>query len=133
MGSFLSSFRFVYILVAVNYVSKWIKPNPCQHNDNKTMICFLKQSLLRRFRIHRAVVIDEGKYFCNKSFESLTKKYRITHKAFTLYHLQTNGQIELATRKIKQILKRWLTQTTKNGFFELLMHYGLTVLHLKHL
>ena len=88
---------------------------------------------MRRFRIPRAIVIDEGKYFCNKSFESLTKKYRITHKAVTLYHLQTNGQIELATRKIKQILKRWLTQTTKNGFFELLMHYGLIVLHLKHL
>ena len=36
LGSFLSSFGFVYILVAIDYVSKWIEVISCQNNDSKT-------------------------------------------------------------------------------------------------
>ena len=51
MGHFLSSFTFVYILVAINYVSKWIEEIPCWHNDHKTVIHSLKENLLSRFMI----------------------------------------------------------------------------------
>ena len=101
MGSFPSSFGFVYTLVTVDYISKWIEAIPCRHNDHKIVICFLKENLLSRFGIPRAIISDGGKYFCNNPFESLMKKYGITHKVATLYHLQTSGQFELANRGIK--------------------------------
>ena len=34
------------------------------------------------------------------------KKYRITHKVAAPYHPQTNSQIELANKEIKQILEK---------------------------
>ena len=101
MGIFPSSFGFVYILVAVNYVSKWIEAIHCRHNDHKIMIRFLKENLLNKFGIPRAIINDGGNHFCNKPFESLMKKYRITHKVATPYHSKTSGQAELAKRKIK--------------------------------
>ena len=74
MGLFPSSFGFVYILIAVDYVSKWIKAIYCRNNDSKTVVKFLREKNLSRFRILRAIISDGGKHFYNKSFESLMKK-----------------------------------------------------------
>jgi hypothetical protein len=51
MGPFPPSFGFLYILVAVYYVSKWIEAIPSRNNDHKTVIKFLKENILSRFGI----------------------------------------------------------------------------------
>ena len=52
MGLFPSSFGFVYIVVVVDYVSRWIEAIPYWYNDHKTMIHFLKKkTFLNRFGI----------------------------------------------------------------------------------
>jgi hypothetical protein len=86
IGPFPPSFGFVYMLVAVDYVSKWIEAISSRNNDHKTVIKFLKENILSRFRIPRAMISDGGTNFCNKPFESLMKKYGITHKVATPYH-----------------------------------------------
>jgi hypothetical protein len=60
-------------------------------NDHKTMIKFLKENILSRFGISWAIINEGGTHFCNKPFESLMKKYGITHKVTSLYHPQKNG------------------------------------------
>jgi hypothetical protein len=55
------------------------------------MIKFLKENILSRFGIPRAMIRDGGTHLCNKPFESLMKKYGITHKVVTPYHPQTSG------------------------------------------
>jgi len=114
MGPFPPSFGFLYILVAVDYVSKWIEAIPSRNNDHKTVIKFLKENILSRFGIPRAMISDGGTHFCNKPFESLMKKYGITHKVATPYHPQTSGQVELANREIKQILKKTVNPNRKD-------------------
>jgi hypothetical protein len=114
MGPFPPSFGFVYILVAVDYVSKWIEAIPSRNNDHKTVIKFLKENILSRFGIPRVMISDGGTHFCNKPFESLMKKYGITHKVATPYHPQTNGQVELANREIKQILEKTVNPNRKD-------------------
>jgi hypothetical protein len=91
MGPFPLSFGSLYILVAINYVSKWIEVISSRNNDHKTMIKFLKENILSRFGIPRAMISEGGIHFCNKLFEFLMKKYGITHKVISLYHPQTNG------------------------------------------
>jgi len=114
MGPFPLSFGFTYILVAVDYVSKWIEAIPCRHNDHKTVMKFLKENILSRFGIPRAIISDGGKHFCNRPFETLVKKYGITHKVATPYHPQTSGQVELANREIKQILEKTVNPNRKD-------------------
>jgi hypothetical protein len=111
MGPFPPSFGFLYIL---DYVSKWIEAIPSQNNDHKTMIKFLKENILSRFGIPRAMISDGGTHFCNKSFESLMKKYGITHKVVTPYDPLTSGQLELANREIKQILEKTVNPNRKD-------------------
>jgi len=114
MGSFPPSFGFLYILVAIDYVSKWIEAIPSRNNDHKTVIKFLKENILSRFGIPRAMISDGGTHFSNKPFESLMKKYGITHKVATPYHPQTSGQVELANREIKQILEKTVNPNRKD-------------------
>jgi hypothetical protein len=78
------------------------------------MIKFLKENILSRFGIPRAMISDGGTHFCNKSFESLMKKYGITHKIATPYHTRTSGQVELANREIKQILEKIVNHNRKD-------------------
>ena len=73
MGPFPPSFGFLYILVTVNYVSKWIEVIPSRNNDHKIVIKFLKENILSRFGIPRAMISDGGTHFCNKPFESLMR------------------------------------------------------------
>ncbi|XP_075480136.1 uncharacterized protein LOC142520868 [Primulina tabacum] len=114
MGPFPSSFGYLYILVAVDYVSKWIEAIPCRKNDHKIVIKFLKENIFSRFGIPRAMTSDGGTHFVNKPFASLMKKYGITHKVTTPYHPQTNGQVELANREITQILEKTVNSNRKD-------------------
>jgi hypothetical protein len=114
MGPFPPSFGFLYILVALDYVSKWIEAIPSRNNNHKIVIKFLKENILSRFGIPRVMISDGGTHFYNKPFESLMKKYGITHKVATPYHPQTSGQVELANREIKQILKKTVNPNRKN-------------------
>ena len=51
IGQFPPSFGFLYILVAVDYVLKWIEAILSRNNDHKTVIKFLKDNILSRFGI----------------------------------------------------------------------------------
>jgi hypothetical protein len=119
IGPFAPSFGFVYILVVVDYVLKWIKVILSRNNDHKTLIKFLNENILSRFGIPRAMISDGGTHFCNKPFESLMKKYGITHKVTTPYHSQTSGQVELANREIKQILEKIVNPNRKDWSLKL--------------
>ena len=104
MGPFPSSFGYVYILVGVDYVSKWVEAVPCKAADHRVVLKFLKENIFSRFGVPKAIISDGGSHFYNKPFENLLAKYGVKHKVDTPYHPQTSGQVELANREIKTIL-----------------------------
>jgi hypothetical protein len=114
MGPFPPSFGYLYILVAVDYVSKWVEAIPCRNNDHQTVIKFLKENILSRFGIPKSIISDGGAHFCNRHFWNLMKKYLIFHKIATPYHPQTSGQAELANREIKLILEKTVNPDRKD-------------------
>ena len=73
MGPFLTSFGFEYILVAVDYVSKWFEVEKTKTNDYKVVIKFLKSHSFSRFGCPRAIISDEGTHFLNRPFEALMR------------------------------------------------------------
>ena len=97
----------LYILVAVDYVSKWVEAIPCKKNDHKIILKFLKENVLSRFGSPRAIISDGGLHFCNWPFEALIRKYCIIHKVATPYHPQTSGQVELANKEIKILFGKY--------------------------
>nr|CAN65916.1 hypothetical protein VITISV_028776 [Vitis vinifera] len=98
MGPFPMSFGNSYILVGVDYVSKWVEAISCKHNDHKVVLKFLKENIFSRFGVPKAIISDGGTHFCNKPFETLLAKYGVKHKVATPYHPQTSGHIEQLIR-----------------------------------
>lgn len=114
MGPFPSSLGYTYILVAVDYVSKWVEALATRTNDHKVVLKFLRDMIFTRFGTPRAIISDGGSHFCNKPFEALMKKYNITHRVATPYHPQTSGQVEISNREIKNILEKTVSPTRKD-------------------
>ncbi|RVW81571.1 Transposon Tf2-12 polyprotein [Vitis vinifera] len=120
MGPFPMSFGHSYILVGVDYVSKWVEAIPCRSNDHKVVLKFLKENIFARFGVPKAIISDGGTHFCNKPFETLLAKYGVKHKVATPYHPQTSGQVELANREIKNILMKVVNVNRKDWSIKLL-------------
>ncbi|GJX92703.1 reverse transcriptase domain-containing protein [Tanacetum coccineum] len=76
MGPFPSSHGNKYILVAVDYLSKWVEAKALPTNDARVV------------------------------FAKVMSKYGVTHRLATAYHPQTSGQVEVSNRGLKRILER---------------------------
>nr|GEY44836.1 reverse transcriptase domain-containing protein [Tanacetum cinerariifolium] len=105
MGPFPSSRGNKYILVAIDYLSKWVEAKELPTYDARVVCKFLK-SLFARFGTPRAIISDPSTHFCNDQFVMVMLKYGVTHRLATAYHPQTSGQVEVSNRGLKRILKR---------------------------
>ncbi|XP_025652400.1 uncharacterized protein [Arachis hypogaea] len=114
MGPFPNSNGFLYFLLAVDYVSKWVEAIPTRTDDANVVLFFVRNNIICRFGSPRAIVSDQGSHFCNRRMEGLMKKYSIMHKVATAYHPQTNGQAKVYNWEIKRILERIVKPNRKD-------------------
>ena len=119
MGPFSSSFGNIYILLVVDYVSKWVKASACPINDDSTVVRFIQRNILSRFGAPRTIISDKGSHFANKIFEKLMSRYGIRHVMGLAYHPQSNGQAEISNREIKKILEKIVNTSRKDWSIKL--------------
>ena len=106
MGLFPKSKNYEYILVAVDYVSKWVEAMPCRAADAKNSKKMFQEIIFPRFRVSRMVISDRGTHFTDKNFHNYLSKPRIHHNVTTPYHPQTSGQAETSNKQIKNIMQK---------------------------
>ena len=83
-------------------------------DNSKVVVGFVKTNIFSRFGIPRALISDQGSYFCNRVMENLLQKYEVFHKTSTPYHPQTNGQAEVSNREVKAILEKAVKPNRKD-------------------
>nr|KYP38161.1 Retrotransposable element Tf2 [Cajanus cajan] len=83
IGPLPSSFGNEYILVAVDYVSKWVEASAVQKADARTVIKFLKKNIFCRFGSPRVLISDGGSHFCNAQLQKVLEHYDVRHKVAT--------------------------------------------------
>ena len=106
MGPFPPSQGMLYILVAVDYVSKWVEAIALANNTAASVIKFVKKFIFTRFGVPRAFVTDNGAHFQNAQFRGFLKKNGCNFRTDTTYHPQSQGQVEVLNRELKQILEK---------------------------
>nr|GEV62243.1 reverse transcriptase domain-containing protein [Tanacetum cinerariifolium] len=97
--------RNKYILVAVDYLSKWVEAKALPTNDARVVCKFLK-SLFARFGTPHAIISDHDTHFCNDQFAKIMLKYSVTYRLATAYDPQTSGYVEVSNCDLKRILGR---------------------------
>ena len=108
-----------YILLAVDYVSKWVEATACPKNDANTVVGFLQRNILSRFGTPRTIISDGGSHFTNKVFEKIMNRYGIKHIMSLPYHPQTNGQAEISNKEIKNILEKTVSSSIRDWSLKL--------------
>ena len=80
-----------YIIVAMDYFTKWAKAMPTYAEDDKTAALFLFNHIIARFKIPRAIVTDHESHFQNKTMAKFSVKLGFRHNNSTPYYTQDNG------------------------------------------
>ena len=119
MGPFPSSFGNIYILLTVDYVSKWVVTTTCPKNDANTVVGFLQKNILSRFGAPKTIISDGGSHVANKVFEKLMRRYGIKHIMSLAYHPQKNGQAEISNRETKKILEKTVSSSLRDWSMKL--------------
>ncbi|KAL8115494.1 hypothetical protein AgCh_022118 [Apium graveolens] len=114
MGQFVSSCNNQYILLAVDYVSKWVEVKAFLMNDTKVVLNTLHKQIFTRFGTPRVIISNEGSHFCNHKFTAMMQRYNVNHRIATAYHPQMNGQDEVSNREIKRVLEKVVCPSRKD-------------------
>ena len=113
MGPFPPSFGNLYILLVVDYISKWVEAIACPRNDANIIVGFIQRNILSRYGAPRTVISDKGSHFSNKLLAKLLSRYGVRHVMGLAYHPQSNGQVEISNREIKNILEKTVNTSRK--------------------
>ncbi|KAM2845487.1 hypothetical protein COP1_027927 [Malus domestica] len=114
MRPFPPSYGFTDILLAVDYVLKWVEAKATRTNDSGMVVDFIKANIFSRFGMPRVFISNGDSHFCNLTIEALFKKYNVKHRVSTPYHPQTSGQAKVSNREIKQILEKTVGPNRKD-------------------
>ena len=97
----------------MDYVSKLVEAIACLINDSNIVLGFIQRNIFSRYGAPRTIISDKGSHFANKLFAKLLSIYEVKHVMGLAYHLQSNGQVEISNREIKNILEKTIYTSRK--------------------
>eukprot|EP00253_Pinus_taeda_P007725 PITA_07725 len=87
-----------YIIVAINYFTKWVEAMPTLSEDGHIAAQFLFNHVISQFGVPQAIVIDHGNHFRNHMMTELTTQLGLRQDSSTPYYPQTNGKVEVINK-----------------------------------
>jgi len=95
-----------FILVATDYVTKWVEAFPLKNVTSKDMVEFVKEHIIYRFGIPQTITTDQGTMFTSGEFEEFAASMGIKLLNSSPYYAQANGQAEASNKEIIELIKR---------------------------
>src|ERR1700743_1289594 len=97
-----------YILVVIDYLTKWIEVKALKEATAETTADFIYKGIICRHGCPKVILSDNGTHFKNKLIQQLCEKFEIKHKFSSPYHPQTNGLVERFNRTLCESLAKTL-------------------------
>jgi hypothetical protein len=69
-----------YIIVVIDYFTKWVEAMPTFLNDGRTATLFVFNHIITRFGVPQAIVTDHGSHFQNQMMSELHVKLGFLHE-----------------------------------------------------
>ncbi|XP_057757299.1 uncharacterized protein LOC130976443 [Arachis stenosperma] len=96
-----------YLIVGVNYFTKWIEAEPLATITTQRSRKFLYKNIITRYAVPHSITTDNGTQFTDSTFKSLVASMKIKHQFTSVEHPQANGQAEAANKvKLSGLKKR---------------------------
>jgi hypothetical protein len=97
---------YIWILVAIEYFTKWVEAIPLRKAIGTAVANFIREHIITRFGIPYKLINDNGTPFINKDVREVLEHYRVKHRRSTPYYPQGNGQAEATNRILLRILSK---------------------------
>ncbi|PKI71772.1 hypothetical protein CRG98_007838 [Punica granatum] len=98
----------MFILVAIDYFTKWIKAVTLASVTAKAVARFLRRDVIARYGVLATIITDNAKNLNNKVIDELCAQFKIRHRNSTPYRPQMNGAVEAANKNIKKIIEKMM-------------------------
>jgi hypothetical protein len=85
-----------YVVVAVEYFSKWIEAKPLATITSVTVQKFFWQNIVCRFGVPKAITVDNGTQFDAEAFKKFCDQIGTKIHFASVRHLESNGLVERA-------------------------------------
>lgn len=117
IGPFLLSFGNICILVAVDYVSKWVEVIASPTNYDKVVLKMFKSIIFPKVGVPRFVINDGGSHFINKVFQNLLKNIELSIRLQPHTIIKQVDKWKYLIERLKEFWRKWLEPHGKI-FFE---------------
>ncbi|KAJ0468174.1 putative nucleotidyltransferase, Ribonuclease H [Helianthus annuus] len=108
-----------YLLVAVDYFTKWVEARPFTTISGYNVTRFFWEQIVCRFGLPLYIISDNAKQFAENPFKRWCERLKINQVFSSIAHPQGNGQVEQINRRIVDGIKRRLGQEGKGWADEL--------------
>ena len=95
-----------YIIVAMDYLTKWPEAKPTKGATAQETVQFIYEDIICRHGCPGKILTDRGTHFNNQLLQKLSNKFEIKHLMSTPYHPQTNGLVERFNRTLIEALAK---------------------------
>jgi len=95
-----------FILVAIDYFTIWVEAASYTNVTKSVVVRFIKRELIRRYRLPRKIITENGTNLNNKMMQEMCVDFKIQHHNFTPYRPKMNGAVEATNKNIKKIIQK---------------------------
>ena len=100
-----------YIIVATDYLTKWVEAKATPKNDARTTACFLYEYVFTRYGLPIEIISDRGTHFINEVIHYRLDEFMVIHRKSAPYHPQASSQ----AKSINKILCTVLTKIVERS------------------
>ncbi|GJV56418.1 reverse transcriptase domain-containing protein [Tanacetum coccineum] len=108
-----------FLIVAINYFTKWIEAKAVATITGNQMKKFVWDNIVCRFGLLGEIISDNGKQFSDNPFKDWCDKLNITQRFTSVKHPQSNGLVERENWSLGEGIKARLGEGNKNWVEEL--------------
>jgi hypothetical protein len=108
-----------YIIIVVDYFTKWVEAMPTFLNDGRTATLFIFNHIITHFGVPQAIVTDHGSHFQNQMMSELHVKLGFRHENSSPYYPQENGQVEAINKVLKTMIQRMVGENKTSWHLQL--------------
>jgi hypothetical protein len=101
-----SSMGHRFILVAIDYSTKWTKVVPLKNMTHREVISFVQEHIIYWFGVPQTLTNDQGPSFMSHQFREFTEPMKIKLLNSSPYYVQANGQAEASNKVLIKIIKK---------------------------
>jgi len=95
-----------FILVTIDYFTKWVEAASYANVTRKVVTKFIKRELICRYGLPNKIITDNATNLKNQMMTELCEGFKIQHHNSSPYHPKMNGAVEAANKNIKKIVQK---------------------------